>query len=1000
MSNYLASNQSIHALVETQVAKTPDAVAVTFQDQQLTYRELNEKANQLAHYLKSLGVKPDVLVGVCVERSIEMVIALLGILKAGGAYVPLDPTYPRERLVFTIEDTQIPVLLTQQKLASLLPSHQGHTLFIDSDWKTIARQAIDNPSIEVAPHNLAYVIYTSGSTGKPKGVAIEHRNTVAFIDWAKELFSAEQLKGVLASTSLCFDLSVFELFVTLSCGGTVILVQNALQLPDLPAAQQVTLINTVPSAIAALLRINGIPDSVETINLAGEPLQNTLVQQLYQLDHIRQIFNLYGPSEDTTYSTVALMQKGTTETPLIGRPISNTQIYLLDSRLQPVPEGTEGEIYIAGAGLARGYLNRPDLTNEKFIPNPFSSEPGSRLYKTGDLAIQLPDGNLKYLGRIDHQVKIRGFRIELGEIESVLTKHPGVRQVVVVAREVSANDKRLAAYIVPKSTSDSLRQNLMTRELRNFLKMELPEFMIPSAFVFLEELPLTLNGKIDRRALPIPQWTCMEQGLYIAPRNSKEIQLAELWSQLLGVEQPSIHDNFYELGGHSLLAIQLVHRVSEIFQIELPLERFLEMPTIAGMAQNIHMLCGTDADRSTQKIETEIELDSAIYPEHILTEPIPEIFLTGATGNLGAYLLYELLQRTRADIHCLVRASSVEEARSKLQNVLKRYGLWSDSLGARVIPVLGDLSQPYLGIKPEQFSRLAEKIDLIYHCGAWVNIAYPYSALKATNVLGTQEIIRLASKTKTKPVHFISTIDVFPVTGSNTLRTISEKDATGPNTAFCNGYAQSKYMAEQLLIEAASRGLPVSIYRPSNIIGDTRTGVSLTDGFITLLLKGCIQMKVAPNIKAMLNLVPVDYVSQAIVALSQQQKPCGQVFHIVNPEPIEWKQLIDWLNQKGHLVHLDSYSGWYSQLLKLAAQTSDNTLTPLAGLFANQCLVQQLLGAFYFDSISTLKTLASYSIVCPSINDDLLCANFSYSTQYDFCTAQLSSSQSKNLILA
>jgi amino acid adenylation domain-containing protein/thioester reductase-like protein len=1000
MSNNSLSNQGalIHELVEIQVAKTPDAVAVIFQDQQLTYRELNAKANQLAHYLKSLGVKPEVLVGVCVERSIEMVIALLGILKAGGAYVPLDPTYPSDRLAFTIEDTQIPILLTQQKLAHSLPLHQGHSLYIDADWEKIVQQTEENLFSGVESHNLAYVIYTSGSTGRPKGVAIEHRNTVAFIDWAKECFSIQQLQGVLASTSLCFDLSIFELFVTLSCGGTVILAQNALQLPELPAAQKITLINTVPSAITALLKINGIPTTVHTINLAGEPLQNILVQQLYQLDHVHQIFNLYGPSEDTTYSTVALMQKGSTENPTIGRPISHTQIYLLDSQLKPVSDGTEGEIYIAGAGLARGYLNRPDLTNEKFIPNPFSNEPSSRLYKTGDLAICLPDGNLKYLGRIDHQVKIRGFRIELGEIESVLVKHPKVSQIVVVAREVSANDKRLVAYVVPQSTSEPIRQNLMIRDLRDFLKLKLPDFMIPSAFVFLEELPLTLNGKIDRRALPIPKWTCMEQGIYVAPRNSRETQLAELWSRLLGVDQPSIHDNFCELGGHSLLAIQLIHHVNEIFKIDLPLESFLEMPTIAGIAQNVEILCKADVAQLTKNMAIEVELDSTIYPENILTEPIPEVFLTGATGTLGAYLLYELLQQTYADIYCLVRASSIEEARAKIQNALKRYKLCSDSLSTRIIPVLGDLGQPYLGIKPEQFARLAEKIDLIYHCGAWVNVAYPYSALKAANVLGTQEILRLASQTKTKPVHFISTIDVFSVTSSDTLRTIKEEDVAGPITSLGNGYAQTKYIAEQLLMEAASRGLPVSIYRPSNIVGDSKTGTCLTDGFITLMLKGCLQMGVAPNLEAMLNLVPVDYVSQAIVLLSQKQEPCGQAFHLVNPEPIEWKQLIEWLNKMGHSIYLDSYTAWYSRLLRLAAQSSDNTITPLAGLFANQHLIQKLLGAFYFDSKETLKTLAS-NLACPPVDDDLLHTNFSCLLEYhDSLKSQLLNTQSRSLI--
>lgn len=674
---------SIHQLVEFQVLQTPDAVAVIFDQEQLTYRELNEKANQLAHYLQTLNVGPEVLVGVCLTRSLEMVVALLGILKAGGAYVPLDPTYPKERLAFVIEDTQLPILLTQQHLLESIPQHQAHTVYVDSDWPSVAQQPADNPTSGVQPSNLAYVIYTSGSTGRPKGVAIEHRNTVALIDWAKELFTTSQLAGVLASTSLCFDLSVFELFVTLSCGGKVILAADALQLPNLPAAAQVTLINTVPSAIAQLLRINGIPTSVHTVNLAGEPLQNALVQKLYQLDHIRQVFNLYGPSEDTTYSTVALMQKGTSDIPSIGRPISNTQIYLLDSQLNPVPDGAEGELYISGAGLARGYLNRPELTAEKFIRNPFSHSLGSRLYKTGDLAAYLPDGNLKFLGRIDHQVKIRGFRIELGEIEALLTQESAVQQAVVIAREDVQGNKRLVAYLVPNRVSDPLLQQVTARNLRSILKQKLPDYMVPSAFVLLDELPLTPNGKVDRRALPIPQWTRIEEGTYVAPRTPLETELAQMWSQLLSVEQVGIYDNFCELGGHSLLAIQLVYQVSEAFQIELPLGNFLETPTIAGLAQTIDALRRAETiANSTSNPEDVAVLDPTIYPENTLTEPVLELFLTGATGFLGTFLLYELLRQTRSDVYCLVRATSLEEGRARIQSSLKRYRLWEESLSS------------------------------------------------------------------------------------------------------------------------------------------------------------------------------------------------------------------------------------------------------------------------------------------------------------------------------
>ena len=406
----------IHQLFEEQVEKTPDAIAVIFEDKQLTYSELNAKANQLAHHLRSLGVGAEVLVGVCVDRCLEMAIALLAILKAGGAYVPLDPAYPQERVAFMLEDAQAAVLLTKQHLVSSLPKHQASVVCLDTDWEIIAQQSQHNLINVATPDNLAYVIYTSGSTGKPKGVAIAHHNAVTFINWAKQVFTPEDLAGVLASTSICFDLSVFELFVTLSSGGKVILVENALRLPTDVNANEVTLINTVPSAIAELIRVNGIPASVRTVNLAGEPLKPQLVQQLYQIPTIQQVFNLYGPSEDTTYSTFSLVKKDDARV-TIGRPIANTQTYILDAHWQQVPVGVIGELYISGDGLARGYLNRPDLTAEKFIPNPFKEageknnlkSTSDRLYKTGDLARYLPDGNIEYLGRITPSSKSTWF---------------------------------------------------------------------------------------------------------------------------------------------------------------------------------------------------------------------------------------------------------------------------------------------------------------------------------------------------------------------------------------------------------------------------------------------------------------------------------------------------------------------------------------------------------------------------------------------------------------
>ncbi len=594
----------IHELFEAQVERTPEAVALIFpsdseggQDQHLSYRELNRRANQLAHFLRGQGVGPEVPAGICVERSPDMVVGILGILKAGGAYVPMDPAYPLQRLAFIRQDAQIAVLLTQVRLVETLAEQRAQLICLDRDWDTIigeSRERSDeNPVNEVTSGNLAYVIYTSGSTGRPKGVAIEHRSAVAMLEWSKEHFLSEDRAGVLASTSICFDLSVFELFMPLSQGGRVILVEDALQLPALPAAQAVTLINTVPSAMKELVRMDGIPASTRTVNLAGEPLQKQLVQQVYQRDHVRRVFNLYGPSEDTTYSTFSLIGKEIDRIPPIGRPIANSQVHLLDSQGGLVPVGVPGELHISGDGLARGYLNRPELTADRFIPNPFSDQPGARLYRTGDLARYLIDGRLEFLGRIDHQVKIRGFRIELGEVEAALRQHPAVEETVVVAWGDVPGEQRLVAYVVDhhQSTLEGERASLPTvSELWSFLKVRLPDYMLPSAFVPLEALPLTPNGKVDRQALPAPETTRPElDSAFAAPRTLVEEMLVTLWIELLDIEQVGIYDNFFELGGHSLLGIQLLSRIRETFEVELPLRSLFEATTTAKLAERIEL---------------------------------------------------------------------------------------------------------------------------------------------------------------------------------------------------------------------------------------------------------------------------------------------------------------------------------------------------------------------------------------------------------------------------
>jgi amino acid adenylation domain-containing protein/non-ribosomal peptide synthase protein (TIGR01720 family) len=578
-----ALDMGMHRLFEAQARRTPDRIALVFEHQRLAYEELERRANCLAHYLRSLGVGPDVLVGVCLERTPEMVVALLAVLKAGGAYVPLDPHYPKERLAFVMEDAHLSALITTQRLREALPARAVPVVDLDLDAGRISGQSSATPEDEATARNLAYVLFTSGSTGRPKGVAIEHRSAIALIQWASEVFGPDELAGVLASTSISFDLSVFELFLTLSWGGAIILAENAIQLPGLAAAHEVSLVNTVPSAIAEVLRSGEIPGSVATVNLAGEPLAVHLVDQLYGRPTIHRVFDLYGPTEDTTYSTYALRAAGKPAT--IGRPISNTRVYLVDANFQPVPVGVAGELYIGGDGLARGYLNRPELTAQKFVPNPFSPQPGARLYRTGDLARYMPDGNLEFLGRLDHQVKIRGFRIELGEIEVVLRQHPKVRDLIVVAREdgpggsSSGVGKRLVAYVVPEREGTT-----GTSELRNFLKERLPDYMIPSAFVLLDELPLTPNGKVNRLALPAPDQERPElESAYVAPRTPAEKTLAGIWSQVLGIERVGVHDNFFELGGDSILSIQVVARANQA-GLRLSPRQLFQHATVVGLA--------------------------------------------------------------------------------------------------------------------------------------------------------------------------------------------------------------------------------------------------------------------------------------------------------------------------------------------------------------------------------------------------------------------------------
>ncbi|BAY29639.1 amino acid adenylation domain protein [Nostoc carneum NIES-2107] len=1406
-------NISIHQLVEFQVSQTPDAVAVIFQNEQLTYRELNQKANQLAHHLRTLGVKPETLVGVCIERSLEMVVALLGILKAGGAYIPLDPTYPQDRLEFMLEDSQMPILVTQKHLIEQLPSlEKRQVVCVDIDCPEISQYITENLNNTVNSENLAYTIYTSGSTGKPKGVQIIHRAVVNFLSSMREEPGLNQWDVLLAITTISFDIAVLEIFLPLIVGARLVLVSQEVvadgkQLSKILTESGATVIQATPATWRLLLGAGWQGNKQLKMLCGGEAMSQTLANQL--LEKGGSLWNMYGPTETTVWSMLYKVEFGNNLVAL-GHPIANTQIYLLEEParrkndpLKLAPVGVPGEVYIGGDGVARGYLNRPDLTRERFIHNPFSHEPGARLYKTGDLARYLPNGNIEFIGRIDHQVKIRGFRVELGDIETALSLHPSVREAVVIAREDTPGNKRLVAYIVPKArlndldslvpinnfsteqlqewkqvwnasyskspedwagwndsftglpipagevrewvdstverilslrpqrvleigcgkglllfriaphcnyyvgtdisteaihyieeqlrndqenyshvivsegaaheierlepasfdtviinsviqyfpsvdyllqvieksvklikpggqifigdvrslplletfhtavqlnqaiaslssyelqqivrerilyerelvlhpeffptlkqriprishvqtllkrghsqnelirfrsdiilhidndvflnieplcwdwdnndisipqicnflqqkqpktlkiinvpnarvfldvkavellasankptTIGQLRETLwqmheqarihpeefwdisqylpysahitwselnnpgtydvvlhrklktttqktilvlpeqpfelkplnayannplqvneksnLIPQLRNFLKEKLPDYMLPSAFVVIDTLPLTPNGKIDRRALPKPKKNRpILTESYVAPTTLPEKHLTEIWSEVLGIELVGIYDNFFDLGGHSLLTVQLLSQIEKLMQVEIPLFYLLKEPTIAGLIKSIDVLQNFDSTKAVEEVLqvdllAEAVLDPSILPELPfveLTNKPEHILLTGATGFLGAFLLHELLQQTSANIYCLVRASNLEEGQYKIQTNLERYMLWNGEFNSRIVPLLGNLSRPFLGLNYEKFQDLASKLDLIYHAGAFVNLVYPYNLLRDTNVLGTQEILRLASLGKVTPVHFISTVDVLKPLIFHENKLILEDDRLLSGEGLTRGYTQTKWVAEQLVIAAQHRGIPVCIYRPGMLAGHSQTGAYHTNDLMGRIIKGIIQLGAAPDLDQWVNITPIDYASKAIIHLSQQRESFGKSFHIINSHPLSWKQLINGIRSFGYSIQALPLEKWQRELLKLG-NLQENVLAPIRSLFVEKSsqtdmtyLETFLMTSKSFDCQNTLTGLAGTSIVCPAIDSTIMNAYFSY----------------------
>jgi len=909
---------TIHEHFDRQALQAGDAVAIRHDDDACTYTELRTSSNRLAHHLVTLGVTPGTPVGVCLPLGAELATVYLGVLKAGGLIVPMEPELPSERLNWMVQHTGAPVVLTDRRCAQLL---QCDATILEAETlnETLQGLPIDAPAVCVPDDAAAYVLYTSGSTGEPKGVIGLHSATVNRLRWGWDAWPYQPGETSAWKTSIAFIDSFTELLAPLLAGVPTVVVSRATLLDpprflDLLSTQRISRLTLVPTYLRELLAwmaIDGVRlPALRVCTSSGEALTADLARRFFEGCPDATLLNIYGSTEvagDVTSHAVRRRDiDGLQDAVPIGRPIANVRVHVFDDAQQPVKDGEVGELYVGGMALAEGYIHAPELSSERFLDTP-----DGRLFRTGDRVRRLPGGVLECLGRVDRQVKIRGVRVELGEVEARISQAPGVEHVAVVV-----DDGLLVAYVVGSGASAVL----------DHVQRYLPSEMVPARVVGLDALPLTASGKVDRKRLPAAAGMHGTTGAQ--PSSELERVIAQAWREALGHEKFDVDTTYSQAGGDSLSVVRLAVVLTESLGREVTSPQVLERPTIRAYAA---WLEAGAAEIEKSAIIERMKADAVLDPD--LTPPTPpldgpprHVLMTGATGFLGAHLLAELLESGVETVSCLVRPPL-----SRVAANLRHYGQWRESYAGRVHEIAGDLSRPRLGLSVEDYRRLAEDVDTIWNVGASVDIINAYDHHRPNNVGGATEIIRFACSQQTKRLHHISSVVAIETPGG--CGKLVEEDHAPPleDPGFV-GYAHTKQVAEALVREAGTRGLPVNIYRCDNIAGSSQTGVSNPNDYFWRLFSGCVRLGEVPDLEYSTRMVPADRAAKALVKLGVRGLP-GQTFHITSSSLVPSSTVIGWLEARGASLRRVPFAEWKTKMKTLPETDPDNPLAPMAWTF-------------------------------------------------------------------